>query len=119
MQTIQITKAVRGDQLMDEILAAIPASERVTVTDGVRSADADSLTVQATDTTVTVAVADDVDLVAVEALIAAHVPVARVDARAAARQDLLALSQRDDLGADDLRDAMESIVTALGITDDG
>jgi hypothetical protein len=47
------------------------------------------------------------------------VPAARVDVRAAARQDLLALSQRDDLGADDLRGAMETIVTALGITDDG
>jgi hypothetical protein len=119
MQTIQIAKVVRGDQLMDEILAAIPASERVTVVDGVRSADPDSLSVQATGTTVAVAVADDIDSAAIEALVAAHVPAARVDVRAAARQDLLALSQRDDLGADDMRDAMETIVTALGITDDG
>ena len=119
MQTVQVTNTVRADQLMDEILAAIPASERVTVTDGVRSADADSLTVQATDTTVTITVADDVDAAAVDALVAAHVPTARVDSRAVARQDLLALSQRDDLGAADLRDAMETIVDALGITDDG
>ena len=118
MQTIQVTKAVRADQLMDEILAAIPASERVTVVDGVRSADPDSLSVQATDTTVTVAVADDVDLAAIEALVSAHVPAARVATRAAARQDLLVLSQRDDLSADDLRNAMEIIVSALGITND-
>ena len=119
MQTIQVTKAVRVDQLMDEVLAAIPTSERVTVTDGVRSADPDSLTVQATATVVTITVADDVDAAAVEALITAHVPTERVDARAVARQNLLALSQRDDLNADDLRDAMETIVDALGITHDG
>ena len=119
MQTIQVTKTVRADQLMDEILAAIPASERVTVTGGVKSADADSLTVQATDTVVTITVADDVDAAAVEALVTAHVPTERVDARAVARQNLLALSQRDDLDADDLRDAMETIVDVLGITDDG
>ena len=119
MQTIQVVKTVRGDQLMDEILAAIPAPERVTVTDGVKSADADSLTVQATDTTVTITVADDVAAAAVEALITAHVPTARVDSRAVARQNLLELSQRADLDADDLRDAMETIVDALGITDNG
>jgi hypothetical protein len=119
MQTIQVVKTARADQLMDEILAAIPGTERVTITDGVRSADPDSLTVQATETTVVITVADDVDVAAVEALIAAHVPTARVDARAEARQALLVLSQRDDLGADDLRNAMEIIVDALGITDDG